>query len=77
MPIGIEILLWSIKHVNSHSKTVMQRFAHHGLRQAYNTKAGEPWPLSGRPMVGAIINQVYEDIINMSVENLILTITVH
>ena len=33
----VEILLWTIEHANSHSKTLMQRFARHGLRQAYNT----------------------------------------
>ena len=34
----VEILLWTIEHANSHSKTSMQHFARHGLRQAYNTQ---------------------------------------
>ena len=34
--IHVEILLWTIKHANSHSKTSMQRFARHRLCQAYN-----------------------------------------
>ena len=33
----VEIFLWTIEHANSHSKTSMQRFARHGLRQAYKT----------------------------------------
>ena len=33
----VEILLWTIEHANSHLKTSIQRFAHHRLRQAYNT----------------------------------------
>ena len=28
-------LLWTIEHANSHSETLMQRFARHGLCQAY------------------------------------------
>ena len=35
----VDILLWMVKNANSHSKTLVQRFAHHGLRQAYNTYA--------------------------------------
>ena len=34
----VEILLWTIEHANSHSKTSMQRFARHRLCQAYNTQ---------------------------------------
>ena len=30
-------LFWTIEHANSHSKTSMQRFARHRLRQAYNS----------------------------------------
>ena len=32
---NIEILLWTIEHANSHSKTSIQCFARLGLRQAY------------------------------------------
>ena len=32
----VEILLWTIEHAKSHSKTSMQCFARHGLRQACN-----------------------------------------
>ena len=32
----VEILLWTIERANSHSKTLMQCFACHGLCQAYN-----------------------------------------
>ena len=36
--IDVEILLWIIEHANSHSKTLMQRFARHGLHQAQSSK---------------------------------------
>ena len=33
---SIEGFLWTIKHTNSSLDNSKQRFAHHGLRQAYN-----------------------------------------
>ena len=40
------ILLWMVKHANSHSKTLMQRFARHDVRQAYNDAWRSPWLLA-------------------------------
>ena len=33
----VEWFLWTIKHTNSSLDNSMQRFAHQGLRQTYNT----------------------------------------
>ena len=50
----VEWFLWTIKHTNSSLDNLKQRFAHHGLRQTYNTAKEKvaTYKLVQRAMIG-------------------------